>query len=115
MGAIRESPLQHHGVPNPTEMTITERRNMTLSKLVGRFKMVSAKRVNALCGTTGRKLWQRNYWEHIVRNDDELNRIRAYIRNNPSQWHADRLCDDHHDPKRVCESTPEYPWEPWMV
>lgn len=32
------------------------------------------------------KLWQRNYYERIIRNDDELNRIRAYILNNPQQW-----------------------------
>ena len=36
------------------------------------------------------KLWQRNYYEHIVRNDDELKRIREYIINNPMQWGFDR-------------------------
>jgi hypothetical protein len=35
------------------------------------------------------KLWQRNYYEHIIRNDDELNRIRKYIINNPINWHND--------------------------
>jgi REP element-mobilizing transposase RayT len=37
------------------------------------------------------KLWQRNYWEHIVRNETELNRIRDYIHNNPGQWASDTL------------------------
>lgn len=37
------------------------------------------------------KMWQRNYWEHIVRNETELNRIREYIRNNPAQWELDKL------------------------
>ncbi len=37
------------------------------------------------------KLWQRNYWEHIVRNETELDRIREYIRNNPAQWESDKL------------------------
>ena len=36
------------------------------------------------------KLWQRNYCEHIVRNEKELTRIREYIRNNPAQWETDR-------------------------
>jgi len=36
------------------------------------------------------KLWQRNYYEHIVRNENELNRIREYIMNNPLQWELDR-------------------------
>ena len=35
------------------------------------------------------KLWQRNYWEHIIRNKPELNRIREYIQNNPVQWALD--------------------------
>ena len=35
------------------------------------------------------KLWQRNYYEHIIRNEDELNRIREYILNNPLQWDND--------------------------
>lgn len=37
------------------------------------------------------KLWLRNYWEHIIRNDSELNRIREYIQNNPAQWEYDKL------------------------
>ncbi|GEM19923.1 hypothetical protein NONS58_13230 [Nitrosococcus oceani] len=37
------------------------------------------------------KLWQRNYWERIVRNETELDRIRDYIRNNPVQWESDKL------------------------
>jgi hypothetical protein len=35
------------------------------------------------------RLWQRNYYEHIVRDEDELNRIRAYIVNNPLNWNED--------------------------
>jgi putative transposase len=36
------------------------------------------------------KLWQRNYYEHIIRNDDELNLIREYIINNPINWQNDK-------------------------
>ena len=35
-------------------------------------------------------VWQQNYYEHIIRNDDELNRIRQYIINNPSKWTLDK-------------------------
>ncbi|OGP65777.1 MAG: hypothetical protein A3K22_02045 [Deltaproteobacteria bacterium RBG_16_42_7] len=35
------------------------------------------------------KLWQRNYYEHIIRNEDEMNNIRDYITNNPLQWTVD--------------------------
>ena len=34
-------------------------------------------------------VWQRNYWEHVIRDDNDLNRIREYIINNPSQWEMD--------------------------
>jgi REP element-mobilizing transposase RayT len=40
--------------------------------------------------TPGAALWQRNYYEHIIRNDDDLRRIRAYICNNPLRWTIDR-------------------------
>jgi len=36
------------------------------------------------------KLWQRNYYEHVIRNENELNRIREYIINNPKKWEFDR-------------------------
>ncbi len=35
------------------------------------------------------KLWQRNYYEHIIRNDMELGNIRKYIADNPLNWHSD--------------------------
>jgi len=35
------------------------------------------------------KLWQRNYYEHIIRNGQSLNRIREYIAQNPLRWHLD--------------------------
>ena len=35
-------------------------------------------------------LWQRNYYEHIIRNEQELNKIREYIKTNPKMWERDR-------------------------
>ncbi|WP_070962237.1 transposase [Desulfococcus multivorans] len=55
------------------------------------FKSAATKRINELRQSPGTKLWQRNYWEHIVRNETELNRIREYIHNNPAQWGMDKL------------------------
>ncbi len=42
-----------------------------------------------------RKLWQRNYYEHIIRNDKSLQRIRDYIINNPAKWEQDRNHPDN--------------------
>ena len=43
------------------------------------------------------RLWQRNYWEHVIRNELDLARIREYIQNNPTQWALDRLNPLHRD------------------
>jgi putative transposase len=40
--------------------------------------------------TPGVPVWQRNYYEHVVRDENELHRIREYIANNPLQWEVDR-------------------------
>ena len=37
------------------------------------------------------KLWQRNYYEHIIRNEADLRRIEEYIQNNPLRWEQDQL------------------------
>ena len=62
----------------------------TLGHILRAFKSISAIAVNRLLGRSGRSLWQRNYYEHIVRNENELARIREYIANNPAQWALDR-------------------------
>jgi REP element-mobilizing transposase RayT len=54
-----------------------------LSEIVRGFKTFSARRINATRGTPGTSVWQRNYYERIIRNDDELNKIREYINTNP--------------------------------
>lgn len=41
-----------------------------------------------------RRLWQRNYWERVIRTDRELANVRRYITENPQRWHRDRLCPD---------------------
>jgi putative transposase len=61
----------------------------TLGTIVNAFKTVSAKRLNQLRATLGIPVWQRNYYEHIVRTDGELERIRDYIRANPAKWAED--------------------------
>jgi putative transposase len=63
---------------------------MLLPKIIGRFKMVSAKHVNEHRGTPGLAVWQRNYYEHIIRDEKSLDRIRRYIHENPARWMLDR-------------------------
>jgi REP element-mobilizing transposase RayT len=61
----------------------------SLPTIIRSFKSAVTKCVNAQRGTPGLPIWQRNYYEHIIRNDDELNRICEYIVNNPARWDND--------------------------
>lgn len=54
--------------------------------LIAGFKSASGRRINALRNTPGTPVWHRNYYEHIVRNDADLVRIRTYIRDNPAHY-----------------------------
>ncbi len=60
----------------------------TLPNIVGTFKTVAAKAINRARGSIGASVWQRNYYEHIVRGERELQHIREYIRNNPLGSHS---------------------------
>lgn len=71
--------------------TAPTKNRKPLGRLIGMFKTVSSKRINALSNTPGVQLWQRNYWERIIRDDTELDHIQHYIRTNPSRWEADTL------------------------
>jgi len=61
-----------------------------LSLFIGGFKSAVTRRINELRGTPGAPVWQRNYYEHIIRNEDDFEAIRRYILTNPLQWHQDR-------------------------
>jgi len=58
----------------------------SLSAIVGSFKAAAARQINQMHDTADAPLWQRNYYEHIVRDAADLNRIRAYIERNPARW-----------------------------
>jgi len=60
-----------------------------LSEIVRQFKTFSARRINKLRKMSGISIWQRNYYEHIIRDETQLNHIREYIITNPTRWDAD--------------------------
>lgn len=64
-------------------------RKRTLGQVVAYFKYQSAKAINLLRNNPGGPVWQRNYYEHIVRDEQELYAIREYIRYNPLKWDED--------------------------
>jgi len=62
----------------------------SLPTIIRSFKSAATKRINAYRGTPGTQVWQRGFFEHVVRNREDLNRIREYILNNPARWELDR-------------------------
>ena len=62
----------------------------SIGAIIGQIKSLTTKRINAIRDTPGISVWQRNYYEHIIRSETELNRICAYITANPINWEKDR-------------------------
>jgi putative transposase len=77
-GGDRRSPLQESG-PTPR----------SLSSFVGGFKAAVTKRINGPQKSPA-SIWQRNYYEHVIRNEKSLEAIRSYIMSNPANWAHDR-------------------------
>lgn len=61
----------------------------SLGAIIGNYKSATTRRINTIRHTQGAPVWQRNYWEHIIRDENELNRTREYIIDNPANWDAD--------------------------
>ena len=62
----------------------------SIGAILGQIKSLTKKAINKTRGTPGRPVWQRNYHEHVIRNEKELQRVREYICNNPLRWPFDR-------------------------
>jgi REP element-mobilizing transposase RayT len=100
---------------NPTDNPTTDK---TVGDIIGAFKSITSNEYirgvkNNNWQRFEAKLWQRNYWEHIIRNENEYNRIAQYIINNPQKWGNDKLNGGNGN--IVMESIAEYNSEIWMV
>jgi REP element-mobilizing transposase RayT len=76
VGARHASPLRPRGV-----------QPKSIGAIVGSFKSAVTRRIGREYNSTG--VWQRNYYEHVIRNEQEWDRIHRYIESNPSQWDED--------------------------
>jgi len=63
--------------------------SQTIGAIIRGFKSATAKEINTSRRTPGLPVWQRNYHEHIIRDENELNRVREYIALNPAGWAED--------------------------
>ncbi len=83
VGAQHAAPLQRNVIsPNV--------HPGSLAAIVRSFKSAVSAHVNLLRQTPGTPVWQRNYHEHVVRDENDLHRIREYIQTNPLRWELDR-------------------------
>ncbi|WP_373549901.1 transposase [Haliscomenobacter sp.] len=85
-----------HEHPHPEYGMQNQKFNATIGDTMDWFKTMTTNEY--ICGVKqfgwerfNRKLWQRNYWEHIIRHETAYNNIARYIINNPQNWHEDRF------------------------
>ncbi len=102
VGARHASPLQASrptpGGPCPG----------SLGAIVGSFKSAATRRINNLRATPESPVWQRNYYERVIRDDRELTRVREYIQQNRLHWRLDR-----ENPGRLPDPTHDTEWA-WL-
>ena len=61
----------------------------SIGAIIAQYKSIVTKRINEIRTTPGATVWQRNYYDHIIRNEEECCRIREYIVTNPLRWEND--------------------------
>ncbi len=84
--------------PRPSE-NLNNRKSQiplpSLGKIMAYFKYQSTKHINQHRNMAGTRVWQRNYHDHIIRDDPDLQRLRQYMQNNPMKWELDQLHPDN--------------------
>lgn len=88
VGEHRRAPGYRPGDNEPGERAFT-RKPRSLGSFIAGFKSATTKRINAYRGTPGTPVWQRNFFEHIIRSERSLDRVRNYIATNPALWDTD--------------------------
>ena len=83
VGAHGRAPLRRNN-------TIPYRAPKSLGSFIAGFKSICTRRINQLRETPGKPVWQRNYHEHIIRDENSLRKIREYIVNNSFAWQMDK-------------------------
>jgi REP element-mobilizing transposase RayT len=81
-----------HRAPTPQFEQFGRPTTNSIPTIIRGIKSSVTQRINIFRGTPGQPVWQRNYYEHIIRNEIDLEEIREYIQNNPLKW----LEDENH-------------------
>ncbi len=91
VGKIHEFSLPRRP-QNPTidefkQYRITRRR-MIIPKILGKFQMITSKKINILQNTPGKTNWQHDYYDKIIRNEESFTIVKNYIIDNPKNWNV---------------------------
>ena len=78
-----------HRAPTPKFERFGKPISNSIPTIIRGFKSAVTQRINEMRGTPGSAVWQRNYYEHVIRNEIDLDEIRQYIVNNPFKWPED--------------------------
>ena len=65
---------------------IKEKTNINVGDIICTYKSITTKRCNKKNKIKGKQIWQRNYYEHVIRNEKEYYKILEYMNNNPIRW-----------------------------
>jgi REP element-mobilizing transposase RayT len=75
----------------PTSTSSFRSPSKTIGAIIRGYKSSVTKQINIIRKLPGFAVWQRNYYEHIIRNEEDLHNITQYIKNNPKNWEKDDL------------------------
>jgi putative transposase len=84
-------------MPNHVHLILWPMPNFTLSEILRSRKRHTARQANVILGRTGETLWQRESYDHGIRNDEEKSRVRRYLQMNPVN-------------ARLCKSPEDWKW-----
>jgi putative transposase len=89
-GIVVIEPVGAHGrAPLPRKRAPLQRKPKSLGSFIAGFKSACTKRINEIRGMPRMPLWQRNYYEHVIRSEEALENVRLYIAHNPRLWQYD--------------------------
>ena len=85
---IIDEPVRGVVKPRPENKT-SGIQSGSLGAIIGQIKSVTTKQINIQRGLSGAPVWQRNYYDHIIRDAEEMESIYMYIIQNPVSWSND--------------------------
>jgi REP element-mobilizing transposase RayT len=85
--------ILHIGIPAKAGISVSDHKISQFPQsrpIIQNIKSVTSRKINKIKKSPGSHLWQRKYLEHIIRDEQDLNRIRKYIIENPLKWCQDK-------------------------